>query len=336
VVGAVAGVAVSNTTSMTAGAGHISPGAAPVEAPTPTTPPTPIAPVNHVGDTLNGSDQSGTTFGITLVQVVDPAPAPANGFEGPDSGNRFVAAQFRITDTDTTGTVQEAVGNDATVFDSQGQGFQPTLVSSGAGPGFPTGEAKVSPGGTVLGWVTFQVPTSSTVSKMTFTPSSGFAHDTGTWTIQSSTSPTTPAVAPPSNGQSLINTAAVPSSPFVGAATTTFSSYFGGINAKNFPQAFSAYSPGYQARMGYQSLASGDATSTDTNVTVTSIGQNNDGSLTVGTTFTSHQSPSSGPNPGETCTNWSLAYHLVPATLGSSLAYQLDSSSPVGSGHSAC
>ena len=47
-----------------------------------------------------------------------------------------------------------------------------------------------------------------------------------------------------------------------------------------------------------------------------------------------------GVNPGETCTNWTIDYHLVPAagaTAGSiSLSYQINKVTTVGAGHSSC
>jgi hypothetical protein len=69
---------------------------------------------------------------------------------------------------------------------------------------------------------------------------------------------------------------------------------------------------------------------------VTDVTSQSDGSVVANVSFTSNQAPSSGPNPGETCTHWTLSYRLVPAPAGNSLSYLIDGASPIGPGHVAC
>ena len=71
-----------------------------------------------------------------------------------------------------------------------------------------------------------------------------------------------------------------------------------------------------------------------------SIQHDANGDISADVSFQSHQAGQYGVNPGETCTNWTIDYHLVPAagaTAGSvSLSYQINRVTTVGAGHSSC
>jgi hypothetical protein len=146
----------------------------------------------------------------------------------------------------------------------------------------------------------------------------------------------TTTTAPLAPGLARVATGAVASDPLSGKVALTFETYFGGINSHEYQRAYSTFSAQYGSIQSESAFAAAHATSSNTGVTVTSITQNGDGSLTVDLAFTSHQAPNDGPNPGETCTNWTLAYLLDPAPPSSSLTYLIVSASPVGLGHVAC
>jgi hypothetical protein len=146
---------------------------------------------------------------------------------------------------------------------------------------------------------------------------------------------TAPSTALPSN-LTPVNTSAVSTTPGISQIALTFETYFGGINMRNFNQAYATYSPQYQSNVSEPSFASTDSTSTDSNVAITSVTDNPDTSVTAVVTFTSNQAASLGPN-NETCTNWTLAYHLVSANgTAGNLAYLIDSASATGPGDVAC
>ena len=150
----------------------------------------------------------------------------------------------------------------------------------------------------------------------------------------SSTSSTTTSTSVPSL-QTPISTAPVASSPFADEVAQTFETYFGGINARNFRLAYGAYSAYIRARFSYASFAAGDATSRDSDIVIQSITAGADGSVVADVTFTSRQASQDGPD-GETCTNWAIAYHLVPAPVGDTLSLLIESAPAIGPGHSAC
>jgi len=116
----------------------------------------------------------------------------------------------------------------------------------------------------------------------------------------------------------------------------TFETYYGGIDDQNWDQAYSAYSENYQSNVTESTFEAMTDTSTDTNVAVTAITAGPDGDEIADVSFQSAQSASNGPVPGETCTNWMLAYTLVPSESGS-LSYTIDSAAGLnGSGHVGC
>ncbi|WP_103510135.1 DUF4352 domain-containing protein [Streptomyces sp. SM13] len=134
-----------------------------------------------VGDTitLKGQDD-GEQVDAVLKKVVDPAPS-ADEFFGPEDGNRWIAAQFELTNTGKA-PYSDSPSNGAQVADADGQRFQATFADTSAGPSM-TSDAKVPPGEKVLGWITFEVPKASKIVTVQFGLNSGFAEQTGQWKV---------------------------------------------------------------------------------------------------------------------------------------------------------
>lgn len=145
--------------------------------------------------------------------------------------------------------------------------------------------------------------------------------------------PTTAPVAP-SSPPAPIDASAVAGNTLVSAVTATLETYFGGIDNHDPAAAYAALTPSYQSTVDYNTFASGVATTTDSNVTILLLAPQTDNSVVSNVFFTSHQAASEGPSPGETCTNWYLAYDLKPAASGET--YLIDSVTPIGAGHRAC
>jgi len=133
-----------------------------------------------------------------------------------------------------------------------------------------------------------------------------------------------------------IDTSAVSTDPDATAAATTLAGYFGGIDARRYTQAWDTFSPALQGAFPFQRWADGLSTSQDSQVVVQGIQHNADGSIDADVSFQSHQAGQYGPNPGETCTNWSLDYQLVPAADAGSLSYLINKVTEIGSGHTSC
>jgi hypothetical protein len=132
-----------------------------------------------------------------------------------------------------------------------------------------------------------------------------------------------------------IGIGAVNKDPDATAVATTLAGYFGGIDAKQYTQAWNTFTSALQNAIQYQPWANGVSTSKDGQVVVQSIQHNADGTIDADVSFQSQQDGQYGPNPGETCTNWTLDYQLVPAN--GSLSYLINKVTGIGgSGHTAC
>lgn len=135
-----------------------------------------------LGTAITLKDQDGNPMEVTAVKLMDNAPG-ATQFDTPDAGKRFTGVQFTIKNTGSK-QIDESVDNDATLYDNQNQGYEITFDDIQNCQGFPSGSVKLAPGEAATGCATFQVPTAAALAKVKFTPSSGFADDSATWTTQ--------------------------------------------------------------------------------------------------------------------------------------------------------
>ncbi len=159
-------------------------------------------------------------------------------------------------------------------------------------------------------------------------PSTSTTH---THTTSSTTSTTVPS---PSGPLQMTIQPAAEASTVVTPVADALEQYLGGIQARQWNSAYAALSPTMQAKMVSPAvLASGDKTSVLSHLVIHSITPNSNGAAAV-VSFTTHQAPNAGPNPGETCTNWSLSYSFIPAPSGT--GYVIDAVSSVGPGHVPC
>jgi len=190
-------------------------------------------------------------------------------------------------------------------------------------------------------------------------PAAGIRHSAPKVSPAASTTPSaTPTTAPPTqlNIQGLtIGIGTVNTDPDVTAVADTIAAYFGGIDARNYMQAWDLYTPALQAAIPLQPWSSALSTTQDSQIVVQSIQHDPSGAINANVLFQSHQAPQYGPNPGETCTNWSLDYRLVasssaqaPSSASSSSgtspspsgpatpSYLINKVTGVGAGHVAC
>jgi cytoskeletal protein RodZ len=129
-------------------------------------------------------------------------------------------------------------------------------------------------------------------------------------------------------------------SPDVAAGVVrVFDTYFAGINAGRPQTAYAVFSARERAKNPYLTWRSNIAHSRNENVSVSTVSgavsSLAGGPVTVEVSFRSHQPGSKGVNPGETCTDWSLVYTLIPNAGGS--GYLINSAKVAADGgHSAC
>ncbi|MFF1452790.1 DUF4352 domain-containing protein [Streptomyces sp. NPDC058274] len=134
-----------------------------------------------VGDTVRLTGfKKGEALDVTVIKVVDPARAE-DAYLVPSAGKHLAAVQFRLKNTGTA-LYKDSPSNGATVVDKQGQRFNSSLFPTRAGAEFPA-TVTVRPGGTALGFISFEVPNGTKIVAVQFAMDSGFADDVGEWSV---------------------------------------------------------------------------------------------------------------------------------------------------------
>lgn len=147
-----------------------------------TTTPAPRPTTAAVGDTITVDGDAGVKLAITLKKWTDAARSTDRYFT-PEPGKAWVAGQFEIRNVGTA-VYDDSPGNCVQAADAQGQRFDEALVDAiTAGPLMPS-ELKLPPGDVALGWLVFQVPKPPAVTRVQYTPDSGFAEETAQWTTK--------------------------------------------------------------------------------------------------------------------------------------------------------
>jgi Domain of unknown function (DUF4352) len=134
----------------------------------------------RVSSTITLKDQDDRPMAVTLVKVVDPGTPSSDG-DTPASGKRLVGVQLKIVNTGAE-AISEAPDNDAKLIDAEGQTYSIDYSEIDGCQSFP-GPVDVAAGESTLGCVVFLIPSGADVSKVQFTPSSGFSDSTGQWEI---------------------------------------------------------------------------------------------------------------------------------------------------------
>ena len=137
-------------------------------------------PPGKVGSSFELKDGSGNVYRVTLAEVIDPANGE-NQFSVPGVGKRFVGLVFRVKAL-TGSPKDEDANNDAVVIGGNGQNYSADFDGIAGYTNFAHGVIHVSPGETVKGSVTFQLPKGVTVSKVQWTALSGFG-STVVWIV---------------------------------------------------------------------------------------------------------------------------------------------------------
>jgi eukaryotic-like serine/threonine-protein kinase len=138
-----------------------------------------------------------------------------------------------------------------------------------------------------------------------------------------------------------IGIGAVNTDPDAMGVEATLGAYFGGIDARDYMRAWDTYTPALQAAVPFQKFSTAEQTSQDTQIVMQSIQHGSNGDLVVHVGFRSHQAGQYGPDLGQTCTNWSLDYHLVTSpgaqpSAAASPSYLINEVKKVGAGHASC
>lgn len=130
-------------------------------------------------DTTTDINGSQVVYDVTATQVDQHAPlTPYETLDNPN--DHLVAVRFTIKGD--TGQADDNANNDAVVIGDDTTEYQSGVNSTADGGNFNYGDFKVSPGQTVSGWVTFEVPDGHKVTSVQWQPG-GAGSGTATWTV---------------------------------------------------------------------------------------------------------------------------------------------------------
>ena len=135
----------------------------------------------HLGQAIElKTDQSDIT--VTLVAVKQTAAPTDPTVDTPAAGNRYAAAEFRITNDSAT-AFQDAPDNSAKAIGSDGTQFDTTIIGSGlVGGTLMPSQVNLVSHASGLGWVVFEVAKAAKVTGIQYTSDSGFG-STALWTL---------------------------------------------------------------------------------------------------------------------------------------------------------
>jgi hypothetical protein len=139
-----------------------------------------------VGDAivLSGADDPSGTGRLRMavkVENVVPTAAGQGAFENPRKGERFAAVRFVLKNVGAT-VYHDSPTFGAKVVDASGHGYDPTVATVSAGPGFarvvtlPHGQSRT-------GYIVFAVPRKTRIISVQYALNAGYAPDLGEWHV---------------------------------------------------------------------------------------------------------------------------------------------------------
>lgn len=154
------------TTSQTQAAGQSTQHASPQQA--------------KVGDKLTLTGNAGESMAVTVDQVMDPLQV--GRVDQPDPGQRYVGIQITLKNVGSA-PYSDSPSNGATLLSGTNEQAQGQIVSGGpCGNGFQS-SANIAPGDTQQGCLPFELTKGQTPGSFQFTLDSGFANQTGQWSL---------------------------------------------------------------------------------------------------------------------------------------------------------
>jgi hypothetical protein len=142
----------------------------------------------YVGDaiSLSGVDEAdGTTGRLKLAVKVSRIVPTARGqgaFENPRKGERFAAVRFVFKDIGDT-MYRDSPTFGAKVIDASGHGYDPTVATVSAGPGFPR-TLRLRHGQSRAGYIVFALPKTAQIVRVEYALNAGYAPEIGQWRIR--------------------------------------------------------------------------------------------------------------------------------------------------------
>jgi hypothetical protein len=139
-----------------------------------------------VGDAivLSSTDDPNGTGTLRLavkVENVVPTAFGRGAFENPRKGERFVAVRFVFKNIGAT-AYHDSPTFGAKAIDSAGHGYDPTVATVSAGPGFAR-VVNLRHGQIRIGFIVFAVPKAARIVAVQYALNAGYAPELGEWRV---------------------------------------------------------------------------------------------------------------------------------------------------------
>jgi hypothetical protein len=140
----------------------------------------------NVGDVtvLTGVDDASGTGTLRLAVKVKDVVSTAAGrgaFEKPRKGERFAAVRFVFKNVGVTG-YHDSPTFGAKLIDVSGNGYDPTVATVTAGPGFAR-VVNLARGQVRSGFIVFAVPRTARIAAVQYALNAGYAPEMGEWRV---------------------------------------------------------------------------------------------------------------------------------------------------------
>lgn len=203
-----------------------------------------------LGHSLTLQGNGGESLAVTAEKVIDPLPV--GSADQADPGQRYVGVQITLRNVGSA-PYSDSPSNGATLISNANEQAQSTIVSGGpCGNDFQS-SVKLAPGTTQQGCVPFQLSDGQIAKTFQFTLDSGFANQTGQWTLpavasnsSAASSSATPSSSssPSPDSSSSTSSGAADSSGGTGDPLSTLNSYWHSIQTGDYTSAYSDLAPG--------------------------------------------------------------------------------------------
>lgn len=146
--------------------------------------PTPSTPqrVRHVplGHAVTLAD-GGLRMAVAVTKIVSSAEG-RGAYEQPRKGERFAAVRFVLKNVGET-DYRDSPTFGATLVDTTGQGYDPTVAAVTAGPGFAR-VVSLPHGGARAGFIVFAIPRRARIARVEYALNAGDAPERAEWRVR--------------------------------------------------------------------------------------------------------------------------------------------------------
>lgn len=133
-----------------------------------------------VGKSITVNGNSGEAAEATVLGVIDPVNIPPDSIDAPEQGHHMVGVRMLVKSTGTT-PLDEAFDNDAKLITADDTSYDAQVTVNG--PCISPSSQRISPGAQRRICLAFEIPDGTRPKTFQFTLDSGFADETGEWTL---------------------------------------------------------------------------------------------------------------------------------------------------------